>query len=134
MSDNKVIRIDDGSKLCTIFDADGEEIGRFTFRPTDSRFPQRFQEVARALLDCLPEEQEPGFEEAVEKAEREIKAQFDYLLDSSVSDDLLSKYGPLEIMEDGNIFAFHLLESIAGAIEKEIESSGRMMKYGSGKK
>lgn len=134
MSDNKVIRIDDGSKLCTIFDADGEEIGRFIFRPTDSRFPRRFQEVARALLDCLPEEQETGFEEAVEKAEREIKVQFDYLMDAPVSDDLFSKYEPLKIMEDGNIFAFHLLESIAGAIEKEIESSGRMMKYGSGKK
>lgn len=134
MIDNKVIRIDDGIRLYAIFDANGEEIGRFTFRPTDSRFPWRFQEVARTLLDCLPEEQEIGIEEAIEKADKKIKTQFDYLMDAPVSNNLFGKYGPLEIMEDGNIFAFHLLESIARAIEKEIESSERMMKYGSEKK
>ena len=82
------ITVDDGSRRVPILNVDGEEIGAFTFRPTDIGIVERFNRLADSFdritepLEAIPED---GGEEA-DAARREALAEAEKRLYAGVNE------------------------------------------------
>lgn len=118
MAEQKMLKlsVDTGSVLIEVEDR-GEKIGEFRFNPADIDIVRRYEKVAD-FLDRSQISETAGSEEVLEFADK-LKEQFDYLLNYKVSDALFAKCNPLTPLANGDFYCEHVLEGIAGMIEKE---------------
>lgn len=119
MAEQKTLKlnVDTGSVLIDIEDR-GEKIGEFRFNPADIDIVRRYEKVAE-YLDSTKIEESAGAEEVLAFTDK-IKEQFDYLMNYKVSDALFAKCNPLTPLSNGDFYCEHVLEGIAGLIEKEM--------------
>lgn len=119
MAEQKALKlsVDTGSVLIDIEDR-GEKIGEFRFNPADIDIVRRYEKVAE-YLDNTKIEESAGAEEVLAFTDK-IKEQFDYLMNYKVSDALFAKCNPLTPLANGDFYCEHVLEGIAGLIEKEM--------------
>lgn len=109
------LSVDTGSVLIDIDDK-GEIIGQFRFNPNDIDIVKRYEKVAEAL-EAITVSEDAGADEIL-KVSDEIKVQFDYLLNYSVSSEIFSKCNPLTLTSNGDFYFESVIDGIAGLIER----------------
>lgn len=109
------LSVDTGSILINVDDK-GEIIGQFRFNPTDMDIVRRYDKVAEKLNSIVIED-DADADKLLEVAD-EVKSQFDYLLNYSVSDGIFAKCYPFSMTADGDFYFEKVLDGIVGLIEK----------------
>lgn len=121
------IVVDDGSKTYSIKNKQGEYLGEFRFRPTDTNIVSRYKEV----VDFFNNFKTPSgtAEEAVREAEREVVEKIDYLIGGDSKNSFFSILGPFSLLASGELYFESVLTAIAKVIEKEFSvSAGRLQR------
>lgn len=129
---SKEVLIDSG--LCTydIKDKEGRLFGQFTFNPSDTDIIKRHEKVVAAFENMeIPDMNETNLVDGLEKIDKFIYEQIDYLLDSKeVAATFFSIMGPLSPLASGQFFVESVLDAIGQAIHNE---TGERVKKISGK-
>lgn len=110
------LHVDTGSKLYNIDDK-GEIIGQFRFNPSDLDIARRYDQVIEKL-NTISVSEKPS-EEEVFAITDEIKVQFDYLLNYSVSEQIFAKANPFTPLTNGDFYFENVIEGIRNIIEQE---------------
>lgn len=110
-----------GTIKFTFTDEDGEVFSFFRMNPTDVNLIKRAEEVA-ARFDAIKE----GFSEnptadEMQALNQEIEGLINYLLGYEASDDIFGEVTATTISQDGDIFAFMVMDTIAEKIKPEIQ-------------
>ena len=119
---NLNIVVDDGSRRVPIMNTRGEEIGAFTFRPTDVGIIQRYNDMVagfdsvteplRALGDADVDLEDPRYAEAITEATRRV---FDEVNALFASDDaaqgFFGRMNPFSPV-DGEFYCAKVLTSV----------------------
>lgn len=111
------LSVDTGGMLVEVDDR-GEKIGEFRFNPTDLDIVNRYEKVVE-YFNSIKFDKDSQPQEVLDFSEK-LKEQFDYLLNYKVSDALFAKCNPLTPLVNGDFYCEHVLEGIAGLIEKEM--------------
>lgn len=119
MGDTLKLTLDTGLIDVTLEDMKGNELGSFSFNPTDIDIVNRYQECIK-MLEGVEMPKEPSFED-VEAVSSRIKEAFDYLLNADVRDGIFGKLNPLTSVANGDFYFEKVLEQIAAVIEKELD-------------
>lgn len=118
---SKEVLIDSG--LCTydIKDKEGRLFGQFTFNPSDTDIVKRHEKVVAAFENMeIPDMSEDNLADGLDKIDKFIYEQIDYLLDSKeVAETFFSIMGPLSPLESGQFFVESVLDAIGQAIQNE---------------
>lgn len=121
MSNKKEVIVDSG--LCTydIKDKEGRLLGQFTFNPSDTGIVKRHGKVVEAFEKMeIPDMSEANIADGLEKLDKFIYEQIDYLLDSKeVAATFFSIMGPLSPLASGQFFVESVLDAIGQAITNE---------------
>ena len=145
MTDNTIV-IDDGSVEVTVRNKNGDEIGRFSFQPTDLGIIERFNKLATdfesitAPLEKLDiasdgtvDSEDEGQLSALHEAEKKLFAACDSLFQSPVSTAFFSKTHPFSPI-GGRFFCETVLEAlgkfVSAQFEREVKQiNSRVGKY-----
>lgn len=111
------LKVDTGAVTYRIYDADGEEIGKVKFTPTDTGIMERQKQVVDYLNSVQFREELDAAEQIVE-LDRNIREQFDYLFGRPVSKDLFALAQPLTPLENGDFFFDSILDAVGDVISK----------------
>lgn len=114
------ITIDDRETI-EITNGKGEVTGSFLFNPTDFDILKRYESVQKHFENLKIDESGDQTESAF-KISKEIKEQFDFLLNSDASESLFKNCNPLSPMQDGRMFFEYVFDTIAKFIEKELNT------------
>ena len=110
-----------GTIKFTFTDEDGEVFSSFRMNPTDVNLMKRAEEVA-ARFDSIKE----GFSEnptadEIQTLNQEIEELINYLLGYEASRDIFGEVTATTISQDGDIFAFMVMDTIAEKIKPELQ-------------
>lgn len=129
---SKEVIVDSG--LCTydIKDKEGRLLGQFTFNPSDTDIVKRHVKVVEAFEKMeIPDMSGDNLADGLEKIDKFIYEQIDYLLDSKeVAETFFSIMGPLSPLASGQFFVESVLDAIGQAIQNE---TGERVRKVSGK-
>ena len=151
MADNKVlnmaITVDDGSRRVPIQNTSGEEIGAFTFHPTDIGIIQRYNALAGefdSIIEPLesvegPQDgagdiSDPKYAEALNEAGRRLYGAVDRLLGcDGAADAFFGKMNPFSPV-DGEFYCTRVLNAVGAYINaafdtETVKFSDRAKKY-----
>lgn len=121
MANKKEVIVDSG--LCTydIKDKEGRLLGQFTFNPSDTDIVKRHEKVVEAFEKMeIPDMSEDNLADGLNKIDKFIYEQIDYLLDSKeVAETFFSIMGPLSPLASGQFFVESVLDAIGQAITNE---------------
>ena len=121
MANKKEVIVDSG--LCTydIKDKEGRLLGEFTFNPSDTDIVKRHGKVVEAFEKMeIPEMSGDNLADGLDKIDKFIYEQIDYLLDSKeVAATFFSIMGPLSPLASGQFFVESVLDAIGQAITNE---------------
>lgn len=131
MSEMKII-IDDGRKRVPIESKTGEEIGFFTFSPTDIDIIERYNKVAdefdkvvEPLQDIGIKADGSGVDDASIKALQEAKSRLysliDYLFAGNAADAFFGKINPFSPV-DGNFYCVNVMNAVSAFISAQFEA------------
>ena len=115
--------LDDGSISIVIRNKDKQEIGAFSFWPTDTGILERYDKVVEALSAIKMPENADDVENgaaAVVEADNLIRKQFNYLLNGNVSEGIFAKCAPLTLTGNGDFYFENVMSGIAGLIEQHM--------------
>lgn len=120
------IIVDDASKVFNIKNKQGDLLGQFRFRPTDTNIIKRYDEVIEALnnLGELPED---GYE-AMKAVEKRVVDQVSYLIGADAGQAFFTVLGPFSSLESGELFIENVLGAISGVIEREMNVRMKRMR------
>lgn len=111
------LHVDTGAVTYHIYDADGEEIGKVKFTPTDTGIMERHNKVVE-YLNSIEFKDDMDTEMQVVDLDKKICAQFDYLFGRPVSKDLFALAKPLTPLENGDYFFENVLDGIGDVIKE----------------
>ena len=151
MADNKTMKIvvDDGSQRVSIENTSGEEIGVFSFRPTDIAIVQRytdamakFDEIVAPLenvnvaSDGTAETEDDKALEAIKEAEKRLYEACDYVFGGNMSEAFFGKMHPFSPI-DGVFYCETALNKLGEFISAQFEQettkiNNRLKKYVAG--
>ncbi len=132
---NMNIVVDDGSRRVPIMNKNGEEIGAFTFHPTDLGIIERFNRLADGFDDIVApltaleaaEDEEldltnPKYTEAITEASRRMLAAVDELLGSDGAGEVFfGKMNPFSPVE-GDFYCTQVLNALGAYIGRVFEA------------
>lgn len=127
------IVVDDGSVRVPIENTRGEEIGFFTFRPTDTGIVQRYKEVQDRIADVVEpleraqinadgtaDESVEGSAEALTEAQERLYDVCDHIFGGNMSEAFFGKMAPFSPI--GGRFYFEIaLENLWAFIEAQFK-------------
>ena len=113
------IKINTGDVSYQLKNEHGEQIGVITFNPADYDIIRRAETVEK-WFDGLKIEDEITMEEFFSITDK-IKAQFDYLCNRNVSEQIFGVCNPLTSLADGNFYFAQILEIILNLVRTETE-------------
>ena len=131
------ITVDDGSRRVPIVNTQGEEIGAFTFRPTDIGIIERFNGMAERFgsitepLEQLDEGAEEPSEEklaaALEEAEKRMYAAVNELFGSE--DAAAAFFGRMHPFSpvNGNFYCAQVLEQVGAFIGGQFDTETKLL-------
>lgn len=117
--------IDTGSMTFTFTDKDGEQFAWFKLNPTDPRLPKKCKDMMDFFMVAGKNVSSPSqWEEMVVK-------KFAEFLGYDCSKSLFGRIAATDIMNDGRIFASHVLDTMILHVGPEIQKrrAERMEKY-----
>lgn len=135
---NMSITVDDGSRRVPILNTDGEEIGVFTFRPTDIGIIERFNRIAEgfsdivAPLENMPVDEDfslsdPALAEALGESDRRIRAAVNELFGSDdAADAFFGKMHPFSPV-GGEFYATQVLQKVGKFIGAQFDTETKAM-------
>lgn len=138
MADTKakkmMITVDDGSIMVPIENTHGEEIGRFSFRPTDIGMVKRFNEAAEGFdkvmeplnnyninADGTADERMDGAVEALAEAEKRLYELCDYIFGDKMSAAFFGKMNPFSPV-GGRFYCENAIEALGSFISAQFDS------------
>lgn len=126
---SKEIIIDDGSVTYKIKNKSGSMLGEFSFRPSDTNFLKRYNEVVEYFNNfSYPENAK------IEEVESDMVGKVDYLINADASQSFFSILGAFSVLASGELFIENVINAIGNVIEKEMNvrtdrMTRRMNKY-----
>lgn len=127
---NLSISVDDGSRRVPIKNTLGEEIGCFTFRPTDIGIVERFNRMAsqfdaitkplEALDDGVVDLDDPKYAEALKEAETRLFAAVDELLGGDVAGAFFGSMHPFSPV-NGEFYCTQVLNILGQFIGQQFD-------------
>lgn len=111
--------LDTGLVDIELKDTKGNEIGTFSFNPTDIDIVKRFQESIKRLEEISIPDKANYYD--ILNASEEIKKEFDYILNANCSQAIFGKLNPLTSVGNGDYYFEIVLEKIGGVIEKTLD-------------
>jgi hypothetical protein len=129
------IVIDDGSRVYNIKNKRGETLGQFTFVPSDIGIFERYDHAVKTFeeLQVQLESGEGSEKDRITGAKNKMMAEIDHLFNADVSDTFFKITGPFSILDSGEFYAVHIIETIRTVIEKEtgrrLQKVDRASKY-----
>lgn len=127
--DTNIIVIDDGSKEYTIKNHYGEDLAVFRFRPADTNFISRYEEVQQYFANFTTDENE-----TVNECEQRVIEKMDYLMGADTGSTFFSIMGPFSPMANGKLFIEVCMDNLGEVINKEFDvrikrTQSRVSKY-----
>lgn len=123
------ITVATGAKTYEIADTEGNVLGYFRFVPTDMGILDRYKEVenyfdniAKSIDD--QEDMDSAFPELVAG----VKEKIDYLFHAPVSDSFFAITNPFTLLDDGQMFAEHIINVVGEVIEREMKTRSELQK------
>ena len=110
------LRINQGVKRYEVKDPDGELLGIVRFNPADFGMTARVDEAKKTLAELVESIPDDAAEEILGEIDRKVKAQFDYIFGSSVSEVFFSGVSSLAVCEDGSLVLENVMEAVAPII------------------
>ena len=110
--------INTGTKKYVIKDEHRRPMGEFFWNPSDTGILSRYDDVVTFFNNLDLKEGEDA-EKFIVDADKGIVEKMSYLLNEDTSASLFSRVAPLSMLANGNVYAFEVLERIAGLVEKE---------------
>lgn len=111
------IKIKTGDVSYDLKNERNEHIGTITFNPADYDIIRRAEDVEK-WFSSLKIGDEISFDEFFAVTDK-IKAQFDYLCNRNVSDQLFSVCNPLTSLADGSFYFAHIFEVVLDLVQSE---------------
>ena len=122
------ITIDD-REVIEIVNSQGAVTGSFLFNPADLDIVKRCEKVVDFFDHFkLPEADSAENMDAIDTASKQVKEQFDYLLDSEASKTLFAHCNPFSPREDGTLYCEYVLDTIVKFIESELNTRSEKLK------
>lgn len=138
------IVVDDGSITVPIRNTEGDEVGKFKFRPTDFNIVKRYNEIAnkfddviQPLIDANINADGSGSDDAsielLNEAEKRLFNLVDYLFDGNMADAFFGKMHAFSLV-DGKFYCENVLNAVGEFISQKFDSeikkvSSRVEKY-----
>ncbi len=110
--------INTGTKKYVIKDEHRRQMGEFFWNPSDTGILSRYNDVVE-YFNSLDLKEGEDAEKFIVDADKGIVEKMSYLLNEDTSTSLFSRVAPLSMLANGNVYAFEVLERIAGLVEKE---------------
>lgn len=110
--------INTGTKKYVIKDEYRRPMGEFFWNPSDTGILSRYDDVVTFFNNLDLKEGEDA-EKFIVDADKGIVEKMSYLLNEDTSTSLFSRVAPLSMLANGNVYAYEVLERIAGLVEKE---------------
>lgn len=128
---NNEIIIDDGAREYKVLNKKREELGIFSFNPTDMDIITRFQE-AEGRIDRIADELDAAVTEdekvnAALAVSRKIKDELSYIINGNSSECFFAKCNPLS-MVGGRFYFEAVLDAVASVIKAEYGKEIRAQK------
>ena len=131
------IQVDDGLRRVPVLNTYGEEIGVFSFRPTDFGIIQRYnklvgeldqiveplEHVSIAADGTADEDNDDATAEALTEAENRLFAACDEMFGGNMSEAFFGKMHPFSPLENGVFYCENALESVGGFISAQFQRS-----------
>ena len=123
------IVIDDGSITYKIKNKQGNRLGEFSFRPSDTNFLKRYNEIVEYFNNfSYPEDAK------IEDVESDMVKKVDYLINADASQSFFSILGAFSVLASGELFIENVINAIGKVIESEMNvrtesMTRRMNKY-----
>ena len=115
----KTVTANIGEKI-EVKSTDGEIMGYFYFNPADPEIFERCNSVQEKLREITKTISDNASIEEVQKLNKEIRKQMEYLLGESASNTFFRYNSPLSITSNGSIYAIYIFDIIYDFISKEI--------------
>ena len=125
------IKIEDSVKTYDLVNSQGELLCQISFNPSDVNILKRHAEIQKDLEKLklsLKDSSGKNTAEEFEQLDSIIYEKIDYLLNAHVSEKIFSIMGPFSPLTSGQFFMEHILEVIAGIIEKETGEKTKKMR------
>lgn len=139
MANNLFITVDDGSKRVPIKNTNGEEIGVFSFRPTDIGIIERFNKMAESFdtiieplnavdsdFDGDPDTLEGAQLEALKEAEMRLYNAVNELFGGDVAGAFFGSMHPFSPV-GGNFYCENVLHAVGEFISAEFDAETKKM-------
>ena len=132
------ITVDDGSRRVPILNTEGEEIGVFTFRPTDIGIIERFNRLAEhfneivAPLETVPLDDsfdltDPALVDALSEAERRLGEAVNALFGSDgAAEAFFGRMHPFSPV-NGEFYATQVLQKVGAFIGQQFDTETKAM-------
>lgn len=111
----------------TFTDEDGDIFASFRMNPTDINLMERAEEVSKYFAGRKNEVPEIASANDLKKYNDEIEDKLNYLLGYDASDELFKEVTATTVSQDGEIFAFVVLDFIVEKLKPEIEKRRQNM-------
>lgn len=108
-------------------DGDGEVLASFRMNPGDIKLAHRCQEISSFFENLSKNTPEHATIEDAVKFNDELEEKFCYLLGYDAKQSLFGLLSATSIMEDGNMFAVHVLDKITEHVGPEIQKRKQAM-------
>lgn len=110
-----------GTIKFTFTDEDGEVFSSFRMNPTDVNLLKRAEEVAAGIDELKGRFSNDPTSEDILALNCEIEKQINYLLGYDASRDIFGEVTATTVSQDGDIFAFVVLDTITEKLKPELE-------------
>lgn len=110
------LKINQGLRRYEVKDQDGNPIGDVRFNPSDLGLAARVEQAKKSLAEMVDNIPEDADVDTLAEIDRKVKAQFDYIFGSAVSEVFFSGVSSLAVCEDGSLVLENVMQAIAPII------------------
>lgn len=110
------LKINQGLRRYEVKDQDGNPIGYVRFNPSDLGLAARVEQAKKSLAEMVDNIPEDADVDTLAEIDRNVKAQFDYIFGSAVSEVFFSGVSSLAVCEDGSLVLENVMQAIAPII------------------
>ena len=111
----------------TFTDEDGDVVAHFRMNPADIKLAQRCKEVSSYFENMSKSAPEEASLEYVCKINDEVECKMSYLLGYDVKECLFGEISATSVMADGRMFVAVVMDTIAKAVEPEVQKRQEAM-------
>lgn len=116
-----------GTIKFTFTDEDGEVFSSFRMNPTDVNLMKRAEEASARFESMKKDFPSNPTTDEIQALNQEIEEQINYLLGYDASEDIFGEVTATTVSQDGDIFAFVIMDAITEKLKPELEKRKQKM-------